>query len=146
MRPYLGQNVRIKWTEIFVGGENTYNPDRIEQMESIAHLWGDGDIRICSANVTDRQIVAEHFQLILNSPSVLKCQNLKMSNANFSFKDYKVLYSVKVFEIDYRIGEVDTNYWFQFIEQPGAKPVVVFGLLHRESIDNLLKQLSKVIF
>ncbi|KAI1693705.1 hypothetical protein DdX_20516 [Ditylenchus destructor] len=75
-----------------------------------------------------------------------------MGKAHFSFKDYKVLYSVKVIELDYKANyfkeeqndeKTDPNYWPQFLEQPGVKPRVVLSWLHRESIDNLLDRLSK---
>ncbi|KAI1690471.1 hypothetical protein DdX_22461 [Ditylenchus destructor] len=95
MRPYLGPTVRIKSTGIKVARNVAYNPDHIAEMESIAYLWRDRDIGI--RHVLDQRIVAEDFQPILNSPIILQCRKLDMDNAQFSFKDYKVLYTVKAF-------------------------------------------------
>ncbi|KAI1691500.1 hypothetical protein DdX_21846 [Ditylenchus destructor] len=143
MRPYLGPAVRITWTTIFVAGDVTYNPDHIAEMESIAYLWRDRDIGIRPVSYNHR-IVAEDFQLILNSPSILQCQILDMFNAQFSFKDYKVLYTVKVIEIDYYgEEEIDLSHWQQFLEEPGAKPVVALHGMSRESIISVLDRLKK---
>ncbi|KAI1696679.1 hypothetical protein DdX_18923 [Ditylenchus destructor] len=148
MRPYLGPTVRIKTTYIYVAEGSTFNPEHIEQMESIAYLWRDGDIDFQHANSLDNQIVVKAecelsklSELILNSPTILKCRELHMNNVHFSFKDYKVLYSVNCIEMFYWDGkEIDTNSWLQFLEQPGVKPVVA---LHYEDIENLLDRLSK---
>ncbi|KAI1691013.1 hypothetical protein DdX_22157 [Ditylenchus destructor] len=141
MRPYFGPAVRVKVTTIFVAGNSTYNPEHIAEIESIANIWRDGDIFIRHANGPDDQIVAEHFQPILNSPAILKCRDLKMDNAHFSLKDYKILYSVKVIEIEYKNDETDPNYWSQFLEQPGVKPVVILRQLYPESVVGVLERL-----
>ncbi|KAI1692886.1 hypothetical protein Ddc_23269 [Ditylenchus destructor] len=146
MRPYLGPSVRIKLVWIFVAGDVTYNPEHIAEMESVAYLWRDGAIKIDPGDrlyLQDYRIVAEDFQLILNSPTILQCQELCMSNAHFSFKDYKVLYTVKGINIYYRKEEIDPNSWLQFLEQSGKKPIVYLHQLQRESIDNVLDQLTK---
>ncbi|KAI1694027.1 hypothetical protein DdX_20326 [Ditylenchus destructor] len=93
MRPYLGPTVRIKKTYIYVAGHSTYNAKQIEEMESIAYLWRDGNINIENKQSYGGRIVAEDFQLVLNSPTILQCQNLCMDNAHFSFKDYKAFSS-----------------------------------------------------
>ncbi|KAI1700052.1 hypothetical protein Ddc_18293 [Ditylenchus destructor] len=139
MRAYLGPTVRIKETFIY---DNTYDTEHIAEMESIAYLWRDGDIDLRNVESGSR-IRAENFQLILNSPTILQCQKLVMINAHFSFKDYNVLYLVKVIEAHY-YRDIGCEYWLQFLEQPGAKPIVVLrqfcGIL---CIDNLLNRLSK---
>ncbi|KAI1700051.1 hypothetical protein Ddc_18292 [Ditylenchus destructor] len=140
MRPYLGPTVRINWTAIYVAGDNIYNPEHIEEMESIAC---DGKISIWNAKQDPSRIVAEDFQPILNSPTILKCQKLFMSNALFSFKDYKVLNTVKIIEIYYVETKIDPKYWLEFLEQPEAKPLVILCHLHRESIGNMLERLLK---
>ncbi|KAI1698640.1 hypothetical protein Ddc_18989 [Ditylenchus destructor] len=66
-----------------------------------------------------------------------------MDNAHFSFKDYKVLYTVKVIDMDYDNEKTDPDYWSEFLEQPEVKPVVVLRELHQESVDSLLDCLSK---
>ncbi|KAI1715176.1 hypothetical protein Ddc_11106 [Ditylenchus destructor] len=146
MRPYLGPTIRIETTFIFVAGDATYNPEHIAEMESLTYLWRDGKIWICNAQKYDGRIVAEHFQLILNSPTILQCQTLGMQNAHFSFKDYKILYTVRVIKIFY-YGEDEIDlwlpYWQQFLEQPGVKPVVVFHYLRRNNINRVLDQFSK---
>ncbi|KAI1695375.1 hypothetical protein Ddc_21274 [Ditylenchus destructor] len=116
MRPYLDQTVRIEKTWIDLDG-TTYNPEHIEQMESIAHLWCDRNINV---------YIQGGIQLILNSPTILQCQKLYMDNAHFSFKDYKILYNAKVIENYYRGEETDPNYWPQFLEEPGAKLQIAF--------------------
>ncbi|KAI1701560.1 hypothetical protein DdX_16035 [Ditylenchus destructor] len=142
MRPYLGPTVRIKQMRLYP--ESTYSPGHIEEMESIAYLWREGDITIFKDTCAERIIVAEDFQLILNSPMILQCRELYTANAQFSFKDYKVLYSVKVIIIFYDEQEnIDFNYWPQFLEQPGVKPIVVFRWLEPESVDDVLGHLSK---
>ncbi|KAI1690554.1 hypothetical protein DdX_22419 [Ditylenchus destructor] len=95
MRPYLGPTVRINSTVIYVAGDSTYNPEHIEELESIAYLWRDSDIGIRHAKNLYGRIVAEEFQLILNSPTILQCRQLRMTNVQFSFKDYNVLYTAK---------------------------------------------------
>ncbi|KAI1696163.1 hypothetical protein DdX_19191 [Ditylenchus destructor] len=95
----------------------------------------------------DRRIVAEHFQPILDSPTILQCRKLYIENAHFSFKDYKVLYTVKMIE-NYNYGnDIDHNYWAQFLEQPGVKPLVVLrGLqpsLMRTTFANAIDRISK---
>ncbi|KAI1698210.1 hypothetical protein Ddc_19238 [Ditylenchus destructor] len=143
MCPYLGPTVRIQWTFICVAGGITYNPEHIAEMESIAYLWRDGDIHIWNARNDGSRIGADDFQLILNSPTILQCRTLYMENAHFSFKDYKVLYSVKFIEIDYENAEADPDFWPEFLEQPGVKPVVVLRQLHPDSVVNLLERLYK---
>ncbi|KAI1699596.1 hypothetical protein Ddc_18485 [Ditylenchus destructor] len=142
MRPFLSSTVRIKTTFIDATGDSTYNSDHIAEMESISYLWRDYKIDIRDDDGT--RIVAEHFQPILNSPTILQCRKLNMNNAHFSFKDYKVLYTVKVMELVY-FGDdnIDPNNWADFLEQPGNKPIVVFYDICREDIDNLLVRLKK---
>ncbi|KAI1692658.1 hypothetical protein Ddc_23463 [Ditylenchus destructor] len=143
MRPYLGPTVRIKWTLIYVAGDSTYNPEHIEEMESISYLWRDGDIYICLDNKYSNRLGAEDFQPILNSPTILQCEFLHMDNAHFSFKDYKVLYTVQCIEINYRNEEIDPIHWSQFLEQSGAKPVVILCQLQRENVNKMLEQFTK---
>ncbi|KAI1711539.1 hypothetical protein DdX_09999 [Ditylenchus destructor] len=143
MRPYLGPTVRIEQTYIYVAGDTTYNPEHISEMESMAYLWRNGDVSICNARNDGSRIVVEDFQPILNSPTILQCRNLFMDIAHFSFKDCKALFSVKKIFINYRDEETDPQYWLQFLDQPGAKPVVVLEGLHRESINKLLDQLTE---
>ncbi|KAI1692578.1 hypothetical protein Ddc_23530 [Ditylenchus destructor] len=140
MRPYLGQSVRIKDTWIYQNIGTTYNPEHIEQMESISHLWCDRKINVWKDG---SKIVAEDFQLILNSPTILQCRYLYMENAHFSFKDYKVLYNAKIIENYYYDNKTDSNYWPQFLEQPGVKPLVVLRDLYRNSINTVIDHLSK---
>ncbi|KAI1694861.1 hypothetical protein Ddc_21709 [Ditylenchus destructor] len=143
MRPYLAQAIRIKRTIIYVAGDSTYNPEHIAEMESIAYLWRDGNINIWNARNDDSQIVAENFQPILNSPTILQCRLLEMESAVLSFKDYKILYTVSFIEMGYANNVIDPDSWPQFLEQPGVKPIVVLRELHQENIDNLLDRLSK---
>ncbi|KAI1692222.1 hypothetical protein DdX_21380 [Ditylenchus destructor] len=142
MRPYLGPTVRIKETWIYVAGDSTYNPEHIAEMESIEYLWRDANVYIRHTTYYTIRICANDFLPILNSPTILQCQILYMKNAQFSFKDFKVLYAVKVIETEI-CRDFDPNYWQQFLEQPGAKPVVVLHFLPREVISNLLARLSK---
>ncbi|KAI1691502.1 hypothetical protein Ddc_24192 [Ditylenchus destructor] len=131
MHPYLSPTIRIKLTTIYEAGDRTYNLEHIEQMESIAYLWRDQEICIRSDR-TGSRIDANNFQPILNSPTILQCQTLRMHNAHFSFKDYSVLYSVKVIKVHFYRGQENELWqqywqqWQQFLEQPGVKPVVVF--------------------
>ncbi|KAI1700413.1 hypothetical protein Ddc_18095 [Ditylenchus destructor] len=142
MHPYLGLPVRIKTTCIFVDGESTYNPEHIAEMESMSYLWRDHCLIIGKDD--ESRIVAEDFQLILNSPTILQCRILTMYDAYFSFKDYKVLNTVNVFEIYYDgADDIGLNHWQQFLEQPGAKPVVALSGLRREIIDNALDRLKQ---
>ncbi|KAI1710427.1 hypothetical protein Ddc_13432 [Ditylenchus destructor] len=113
-------------------------------MESIIHLWCDRKISVLKWGCTGIICVLNDFQLILLSPKILQCQLLYMRNAHFSFKDYKILYNAKIIENYYDDDETDPNYWPQFLEQPGVKPLVVLRGLHRESIDNVVDHLSKV--
>ncbi|KAI1693409.1 hypothetical protein Ddc_22848 [Ditylenchus destructor] len=143
MSPYFGPTVRIDWTCIDVGGDFIYSPVQIEQIESIAHIWRNSKISIYTCE-HGRLISAKDFQPILNSPAILQCQLLVLINAQFLFQDYKVLYTVKVIQIRYHNeDDIDLNYWQQFLEQPGVKPVVVLHDFRREKIDNLLDKLSK---
>ncbi|KAI1710438.1 hypothetical protein Ddc_13445 [Ditylenchus destructor] len=142
MRPYLGQTVRIKKTWIYLDDGTTYNPEHIEQMESIAHLWCDRRIDVWKRD-SGILCVLNDFQLILDSPTILQCRHLFMMRAHFSFKDYKVLYNAKIIENYYGNEETDPDYWAQFLEQPGVKPLVVLRYLHRESINTLIDHLSK---
>ncbi|KAI1712564.1 hypothetical protein Ddc_12355 [Ditylenchus destructor] len=142
MLPFLSPTVRIKTTFIDATGDATYNSDHIIEMESISYLWRDYKINIGDDDGT--RIVAENFQLILNSPTILQCRQLDMDNAHFSFKDYKVLYNVKVMKLTYFDSEfIDPNDWADFLEQPGNKPILVFYDIRRKFIDNLLVRLKK---
>ncbi|KAI1690414.1 hypothetical protein Ddc_24954 [Ditylenchus destructor] len=143
MRPYLDQTVRIEQTWIYLDVGTTYNPEHIEQMESISHLWCDRKINVWKMGI---EIVAENMQLILNSPIILKCRFLSIDRAHFSFKDYKVLYNAKIIENFYCGDETDPDYWPEFIEQPGVKPLVVLYYLHHESVNTVLDRLSKSFF
>ncbi|KAI1690645.1 hypothetical protein Ddc_24810 [Ditylenchus destructor] len=133
MRPYLGPSVRINWTDIHVSGDFIYN---IAEMESIAYLWNDGIINIFDT---------EDFQEILNSPTILQCGTLRLHDAHFSFKTYKVLYTVKVFYVlhyTHGIG-IDPNYWLEFLSQPLVKPVVFLQEYGRKNVLNMIDCLSK---
>ncbi|KAI1691412.1 hypothetical protein Ddc_24248 [Ditylenchus destructor] len=143
MRPYLDQTVRIKKTFIYLDDDITYNPEHIEQMESIAHLWCDRKIEVWKWGCTGINCVWNDFQLILDSPTILQCRHLSMGYAHFSFKDYKVLYNAKIIENYYGNEETDPDYWPQFLEQPGVKPLVVLRYLYRKSINTLIDHLSK---
>ncbi|KAI1703187.1 hypothetical protein Ddc_16658 [Ditylenchus destructor] len=145
MRPYLGPTVRIINTSIFVARGSNCDLEHIEEMESLTYLWRDGEIVIRNADEFDEgRINAGYFQPILNSPTVLQCRSLGMENAHFSFKDYKVLYAVKFLAIFYSGDEyIDFNYWQQFLEQTGAKPLVALYYLEPENIYMLFDQLSK---
>ncbi|KAI1693610.1 hypothetical protein Ddc_22660 [Ditylenchus destructor] len=140
MRPYLGSTVRIISVSIFIAEDSIYNPEHITEMESITYLWRNGNITIQSLTGI---IGAEDFLSILNSPTILQCRILGMNNANFSFKDYKVLYTVEFICIYYFMMEIDLNSWQQFLEEPEGKPVVIFHHLSRHFIDNLFGKLSK---
>ncbi|KAI1692221.1 hypothetical protein DdX_21379 [Ditylenchus destructor] len=142
MRPYLGPAVRIKKTTIYA--DYTYNLDQIAEMESIAYLWRDGDIDIRNYySKYNTSIVAEDFLPILNSPTILQCKKLFMDNAHFSFKDYKVLYSLKVIEVHYYNYPIDPDSWLQFLDQPGVKPLIVLLQSHRENFDNVINRFVK---
>ncbi|KAI1690531.1 hypothetical protein Ddc_24876 [Ditylenchus destructor] len=143
MRPILCSTVRIKETSIYVAGGSIYNPERISEMESIAYLWSNGKIIIWNARSFGSRIVAEDFQPILNSPTILQCQTLSMTNAHFSFKDYKVLYTVKVIVTSYGYVRFDPSYWSKFLEEPGVKPLVVLSAARHEYINNILDRLCK---
>ncbi|KAI1693030.1 hypothetical protein DdX_20880 [Ditylenchus destructor] len=143
MGPYFGPTIRIKKTWIYVAGDSTYNPEQIAEMESIAYLWSDGNITIWDTRKYNKRIVAEDFQPILNSPTILQCQKLWMYNAHFSFKDYKVLYTVKMIE-NYNYGDdIDHNSWTQFLEQPGVKPLVVLRVVRHVTVANVIDRISK---
>ncbi|KAI1700856.1 hypothetical protein Ddc_17904 [Ditylenchus destructor] len=154
MRPYLGPTVRIKSISYTYGG-SFYNPEHVAEMESIAYLWRDGTICILPKTYTcakdfGSQIVAEDFQPILSSPTILQCRNLQMYNAHFSFKDYKVLYTVKVFEMlyypydDHEYDDaLDSNCWPEFLDRPGVKPVVVLHSFPYRNVVTVLNRLTK---
>ncbi|KAI1699595.1 tc5 transposase DNA-binding domain-containing protein [Ditylenchus destructor] len=141
MLPFLSPTVRIKKTFIDAG-DSIYNSDHVAEMESISYLWRDYDINFGDDEGT--RIVAENFQPILDSPTILQCRQLNMDYAHFSFKDYKVLFTVEVMQLTYsRSDNVDPNDWADFLEQPGIKPIVVLRDIHRKDIDNLLVRLNK---
>ncbi|KAI1699797.1 hypothetical protein DdX_17086 [Ditylenchus destructor] len=145
MLPYLGPTVRIKKIDIYVAGDSTYNSRQIAEMESIAYLWRDAQIFIRSDEGYGFPIVTEDLQPILDSPTILQCRELCMFNTHFSFRDYKILYAVKIIEIRfYARNEIDL--WQRFLEQTGIKPIVVFRFksgTSLESVDNLLERFSK---
>ncbi|KAI1699307.1 hypothetical protein DdX_17394 [Ditylenchus destructor] len=142
IRPYLGPTVRIKKTTIYA--DYTYNLDQIAEMESIAYLWRDGDIDIRNYySKYNTSIVAEDILPILNSSTVLQCKKLFLDNAHFSFKDHKILYSVKVIEVYYYNYPIDPDSWLQFLDQPGVKPLIVLLQSHRENADNVINHFVK---
>ncbi|KAI1698641.1 hypothetical protein Ddc_18990 [Ditylenchus destructor] len=149
MRPYLGLTVRIDSVDISVAGQSDYSTKHITEMESIAYLWRDGKISIANADELHIQyqlsnrLRAEDFQLILNSPTILQCQTLHMGNAHFSYKDYKVLYTVNVICFDYADEKIDPDCWPQFLEQRGVKPVIVLRQIHHENVDSVLDRLTE---
>ncbi|KAI1698175.1 hypothetical protein Ddc_19269 [Ditylenchus destructor] len=144
MRPYLGPTVRIDCTTILATGDSTYNSEHIEEMESISYLWRHAKIYIRDAH--HRQIGVKDFRLIFNSPTILQCRELQMCHPHFSFKEYKVLNTVNIIKIYYHYEDETglwLQYWHQFLEQPGPKPIVVFRYLCREDSDNFINRLSK---
>ncbi|KAI1700036.1 hypothetical protein Ddc_18296 [Ditylenchus destructor] len=145
MRSYLNPTIRIKWTSIYVAEEIMNNPEHIVEMESIEYLGRNGNIDIwrnlCKMlNRNDAILKVQDVEPILNSPTILQCRTLYLYNANFSFKDYKVLNTVKVIETWYCFPD----HWQEFLEQPGIKPLIVFRYAHPEIITNMLDHLSKV--
>ncbi|KAI1699727.1 hypothetical protein DdX_17150 [Ditylenchus destructor] len=110
-------------------------------MESITYLWSDGNVKIQHADRNGSGIVAEDFQLILNSPTILQCRDLTMDCPLFSFKDYSVLHNVKIIRVTY---DIDPAHLAQFLEQPGVKPIVVMLHFDRANIDNVLDHFCKV--
>ncbi|KAI1693510.1 hypothetical protein Ddc_22766 [Ditylenchus destructor] len=147
MRPYLSSTVRIKDTTILVDASSfIYSPEHIKEMESLAHLWSNHKISILNdSRGTYSRIVAKDFQPILNSPIILQCRELRMTNPDFSLKDYKVLYTVKVFEICYNdhLDFGESKYLAEFLEQPRLKPIVDLHISGNTIIANLLDRLSK---
>ncbi|KAI1712547.1 hypothetical protein DdX_09639 [Ditylenchus destructor] len=149
MLPYLGPTVRIKEATIYVAG-STFSPEQIAEMESISYLWRDGWISMLHHNLdfardeVDSRIGAQDFPLLLNSPTILQCHLLFLYNPHYSFKDYKVLYSVNIIDVTYNFDDIDPNYWLEFLEQPGVKPVVVFAEFPRQNIDDFIDRISKV--
>ncbi|KAI1704215.1 hypothetical protein Ddc_16253 [Ditylenchus destructor] len=146
MRPYLGPTVRIKETAILATGRFTYNLEHITELESTAYLWREGKVRIWNAEGYTNRIVAKDFQPILNSPTILQCRELEMSNPFFPSKDYKVLYTVKVIENRYYCEKETAlllQNWQQFLEQPGVKPIVVFRYLCHDDSDYFLNRIFK---
>ncbi|KAI1706928.1 hypothetical protein DdX_12711 [Ditylenchus destructor] len=141
MRPYLGPSVRIQSTYFSVVRNSTYYPEHVEEIESIAYLWRDGDIDV--GDDPYRRIRAEDFEPILNSPTILQCRVLRMDNAQLSFKDYKVLYSVKIIDTWYDEENVDPNCWLEFLEQPGVKPIIVLCGYRHGNIDIALDRLKE---
>ncbi|KAI1694076.1 hypothetical protein Ddc_22370 [Ditylenchus destructor] len=149
MRSYLSPTIRIKLTSIYVAEEIMNNPEHIVEMESIAYLWRDGNINILRNQCKifyriDAILKAQDMQPILNSPTILQCRYLRMYNAHFSFKDYKVLYTLNIIETWYGYRDAP-NHWPEFLEQPGIKPIVVLRNAHPEIITNMLDHLSKVL-
>ncbi|KAI1710452.1 hypothetical protein Ddc_13397 [Ditylenchus destructor] len=131
MRPYLGLTVRITEATIYVAA-SIYSPEHIAEMESIAYLWREGWISILHrhldfSGIDDSRIGTEDFPLLLNSPIILQCHLLFLYNPHYSLKDNKVLYAVNIIDVTYTFEDIDPNYWQEFLEQPGAKPVVVFA-------------------
>ncbi|KAI1697303.1 hypothetical protein Ddc_19794 [Ditylenchus destructor] len=97
-------------------------------------------------HVNCNRIGAEDFQPILNSPTILQCRKLYIHNAHFSFKDYKVLYTVNAIDIYYGAEEeVDHSYWTEFLEQPGVKPIVALQYARHEDNVNAVECFKKVI-
>ncbi|KAI1698902.1 hypothetical protein Ddc_18847 [Ditylenchus destructor] len=148
MRSYLSPTIRIKLTTIYVAEEIMNNPEHIVEMESIVYLWRDGNIEIlrnhCKMlNRSDAILKAQDMEPILNSPTILQCRYLKMYNAHFSFKDYKILYTLNIIEIWYDFRDAP-NHLTEFLEQPGIKPIVIFRYVCLEIITNMLDHLSKV--
>ncbi|KAI1710949.1 hypothetical protein Ddc_13147 [Ditylenchus destructor] len=145
MRPYLSPTVRIKNTVLFTAGDSFYSPEHIAEIESMTHLWRDGSICILTDG-DDSLKGAEGFQPFLDSPTILKCARLELPKPNFPYKDYKVLYSAKVIESCYGDEEnspINPDYWPEFLEQPGIKPIVVFQFFGRGNIDCLLDRLKE---
>ncbi|KAI1716958.1 hypothetical protein Ddc_10095 [Ditylenchus destructor] len=141
MHPYLGPDVRIKLTTIYVAKGITYNPEHIAEIESMAYLWSDFQISIRPDMITGGFSV-ENLQPILDSQTILQCQTLDLSKAHFAFKDYKLLYTVKVIQIC-PLRDIDLNYWSEYLEEPGVKPIVVIRSCKSATIVNLLDRLSK---
>ncbi|KAI1699232.1 hypothetical protein Ddc_18650 [Ditylenchus destructor] len=76
-----------------------YSVQQFLEMEFISYIWSSGTIFIQNAEDDYIPLVAIDFQPILNSPTILQCRYLIMRNAHFSFKDYKILYTINVIEI-----------------------------------------------
>ncbi|KAI1699233.1 hypothetical protein Ddc_18651 [Ditylenchus destructor] len=146
MRLYLGPAVRLSGgATIYIGGDIIYTPEHITEMESIAHLWRDVWINILSDKEGFIPTVAEDFQPILNSPTILQCRELHfIGNADFSFKDYQVLYAVDKINIDAYDVEINPKHWPEFLEKPGVKPIVILGSMRRENVANVLDRISKI--
>ncbi|KAI1700035.1 hypothetical protein Ddc_18295 [Ditylenchus destructor] len=148
MRSYLNPTIRIKLTFIYVAEEIMNNPEHIVEMESIAYLWRNANISIfCNhskmLNSSGPIHKAQDMLPILNSPTILQCRYLKMYNPYFSFKDYKVLYTLNIIETWYGFPDAPNN-WTQFLEQPGIKPILVLRNAHPKIITNMLDHLFKV--
>ncbi|KAI1702586.1 hypothetical protein Ddc_16987 [Ditylenchus destructor] len=109
-------------------------------MESISYLWRDGEMTLSG---WEDNTSLQNLLPILNSPTILQCRKVKMNFVQFSFKDYKVLYSVKFIDVWYFFQDFDQNCWPQFLEQPGIKPVVVLHYLERVHIEKMFKLFSK---
>ncbi|KAI1698903.1 hypothetical protein Ddc_18848 [Ditylenchus destructor] len=81
------------------------------------------------------------MQPILNSPTILQCRNLEMYNAHFSFKNYKVLYTLNTIETWYSYRDAPNN-WTEFLEQPGIKPLIVLRNARLAIITNMIDYLA----
>ncbi|KAI1701614.1 hypothetical protein DdX_15959 [Ditylenchus destructor] len=113
-------------------------------MESMAYLSHNGCISIREIDGHSEGITAADFLPILNSPTILQCRYLQMINADFPYKDYKVLYDVNVFEITHIGQENDPNRYLDFLEKPGVKPIVALLGCSLANIITILDGISKV--
>ncbi|KAI1695503.1 hypothetical protein DdX_19550 [Ditylenchus destructor] len=140
MHRYLGLTVRTIETSIHVRDDISYTPEAVMELESLTNLWRNGEIRIEGRDV----VLDDSIRLVLTSPTILQCKGLHMTNPNFAFSGYKVLYSPSVLKAFTSTADLNLcENWLKFFEGSdvnGNKPF--FVLWGNDAIAVLIRHIS----
>ncbi|KAI1729835.1 hypothetical protein Ddc_02500 [Ditylenchus destructor] len=140
MSPYLGPNIRLRYTLLHVSSM-TSSSEIVSELESLSHVWSQHKLHLYKSGpepIFDDDMIwnADEWLPLLKSPTdLLQCQYLRLDFGDFPLKDYEVLYTVKLITIGRGYRQEHVKYWVQFLEKEGVKPLLVLPYIYDYCVD-----------
>ncbi|KAI1730000.1 hypothetical protein Ddc_02674 [Ditylenchus destructor] len=132
LRPFLGENVRVKNATIEMGSRVRINNGHIAEMEVIAHLWSGLNLHIIPGmirsvdndflifNLNNSSGIAPDCSFVLSSPTIVSsCHRLIIFGIDLPFGNFPILYSLKMISFLDVIEKISPVHLLEFIDGIG---------------------------
>ncbi|KAI1704845.1 hypothetical protein Ddc_16016 [Ditylenchus destructor] len=129
MQPFLGLNVRIKETIIWLLPRSSITPQHISAIEKISHLWTDRRLQLNSfSGQENSQTIGSDCALIFKSPDIIKkCHQLSIWGIDMPFSDFPNLYKPKAIKfIRFVTSQISPSHLLDFIKGIAENKTIVF--------------------